>query len=145
MLKDTLRSRIRDALKEGRTLERSILRVALGEIETAETRAGRDLDDAEAVALVRKIVKADEESLAATPDPAQQQKLQAEIEILDALLPKPLDVDGIVAALAPHVEAIRAAPADGPAIGIAMKHLKAAGAVVQGREVGEAVRRLRAG
>lgn len=145
MLKDVLRKRIVEAMKGGRALERSILKVALGEIETAETRTGEDLPDAQAVTLVRKLVKSNEESLAATTDADTRAKLEQEIAILDALLPKAMDVEAIVQALGPHTEAIRAAKADGPAIGIAMKHLKAAGAVVEGKDVGEAVRTIRAG
>ncbi|MDJ0975729.1 MAG: GatB/YqeY domain-containing protein [Planctomycetota bacterium] len=143
MLKDVLRERIVDAMKGGRALERSILKVALGEIETAETRTGEDLPDAQAVTLVRKLVKSNEESLEATTDPEKRAKLEQEIAILDALLPKAMDVPAIIEALAPHVDAIRAAKADGPAIGIAMKHLKAAGAVVEGKDVGAAVRSVR--
>lgn len=143
MLKDTLRAQIRDAMKGGRTLERTILKVALGEIETAETRQGSDLPDAEAIKLVRKLVKSNEEFLAATADEATKEKLAAEIEILDALLPKALDVDAIVATLGEAVDEIRAAKADGPAMGVAMRHLKAAGAVVEGKDVGAAVRAIR--
>ena len=143
MLKEVMRAQILEAMKAGRTLERSILKVALGEIETAESRTGENLSEAEAAKLVRKLVKANEESLAVTTDEARCATLQREMEILDALLPPIMDVDAIVEALADHADAIRGAKADGPAIGIAMKHLKASGAEVEGKDVGEAVRRIR--
>ena len=64
--------------------------------------------------------------------------------MLEELLPKTLDADGIVALLEPVRDAIRAAANDGQATGVAMKHLKTTGAAVQGKDVGDAVRRIRA-
>lgn len=143
MLKDVIRERIVAAMKSGRVLERNILKVALGELETAETRTGKDLAEDQAITIVRKLVKSNEESLAVITDEARCEKLKQEIAILNELLPQVLDVDAIVAALADQVDAIRAAKADGPAIGMAMKHLKAAGAVIEGKDVGAAVRQIR--
>lgn len=144
MLKDQMRAQIRDAMKGGRTLERTILKVALGEIETAESRTGTDLPEADAIKIVRKLVKSNEEFVAATDDEATKTKLLAEIEVLDALLPQSLDVAAITAALADVVDDIKAAKADGPAMGVAMRTLKASGAVVESKDVNAAVRAIRA-
>ena len=46
-------------------------------------------------------------------------------------------------ALAPVVDALKAAGNDGQATGVAMKHLKSVGAVVTGKEVTAAVKKLR--
>ncbi len=143
MLKDVIRERIVAAMKGGRVLERNILKVALGELETTETRTGKDLPEDQAITIVRKLVKSNEESLAVITDEARCDKLKQEIAILNELLPQVLDVDAIVAALADQADAIRGAKADGPAIGMAMKHLKASGAVVEGKDVGTAVRQIR--
>ena len=63
--------------------------------------------------------------------------------MLNAYLPKSLGVAEIVAALAPVAEAVKAAGNDGQATGVAMKHLKTLGAVVNGKDVSAAVRQLR--
>lgn len=144
MLSETIRRRMLEAMKAGNTLERSILKVALGEIQGAEVRSGNALDDAQAQAVLRKLVKSNQESLALIEDDAQKARLVAETAILEELLPKTLDVDAIVAALQPVQAAIRSATADGPATGLAMKHLKGQGAIVEGKDVAEAVRALRA-
>ena len=144
MLKETINTRIRSAMKEGRTLEKEILRVALGEIQTIEHRTSKDATDAEAEAIVRKLIKSNQETLAATTDAEARTQLENEITILDTLLPKTLSVDEIVAALAGVVDAIRAANNDGQATGVAMKTLKATGAAVQGTDVSAAVKKIRA-
>jgi len=53
-------------------------------------------------------------------------------------------VEDIVSALAPVHAAIKAAGNEGQATGVAMKHLKSSGATVNGKDVAEAVKRVRA-
>ncbi len=144
MLLEAIKARMFEAMKAGRVVEKEILRVAVGEITTERAREGRQGDDAEAQAIVAKLVKSNQESLAASEDPAQRAVLEQEIAILSAFLPKTLGIDEILGLLEPVRDAIRAAGGDGQATGVAMKHLKAAGAAVNGKEVAEAVKRLRA-
>ncbi len=141
MLAEEIKKRMFAAMKAKRTVEKEILSVALGEIQTEEARG--ESGDAVSERIVRKLIKSNRETLENTTDPQDEAKLHEEQTVLESLLPKSLSVDEIVVALAPVAENIRAANADGPATGIAMKHLKATGAVVDGRDVGEAVRRLR--
>ena len=143
MLLDEIKARMFRAMKEKREVEKEILRVAVGEITTDAARPGRKGDDAEATAIVRRLQKSVEETLASVTDDAQRTTLKEELEILASLLPKALGLDEIVAALAPVAEALRAAPGDGPATGIAMKHLKGAGVSADGKLVSEAVKRVR--
>src|SRR5262249_1483921 len=70
--------------------------------------------------------------------------LEQEIAVLEGLLPKTLDEEGLRAALGPQTDAIRGAANDGQATGLAMKALKAQGATVDGKLVGEVVRKIRA-
>jgi hypothetical protein len=63
--------------------------------------------------------------------------------VLNGFLPKALSLPEIVAALAPVAEAVKTATGDGQATGVAMKHLKSLGAVVNGKDVSSAVRQLR--
>lgn len=145
MLLDEIKARMFRAMKEKREVEKEILRVAIGEITTDAARPGRKGDDAEATAIVRRLQKSVEETLATVQDAAQRTTLEQELSVLASLLPKALGLDEIVTALAPVAEAIRAAPGDGPATGIAMKHLKAAAVSADGKLVSEAVKRVRSG
>jgi uncharacterized protein YqeY len=144
MLVDQLKERIKQALKDKRDVEKEVLRVALGEIQTGEGRTGKAASDEDALAVIRKLVKSNEETLALTTDATQQRVLDEELTVLRSLLPQTLDEESIVAALAPLADAIRAAGNDGQATGIAMKHLKAGGAAVEGKDVASAVKRMRA-
>ncbi len=143
MLKDTLRSQATAAMKARDTVAASIYRLAKGEIDTAEARAGKELADEEALAIVRKLIKSNEETLGATEDAVAKATLTRENELLRALLPASLSVDDLVAALAPVVEAIRAAKAEGPATGLAMKHVKSSGLAAESADVVSAVRKIR--
>jgi len=142
MLLDEIKARMRAALKAGRSTEKEILGVALGELQTVEARSGALTDD-EAASIVRKLVKSNRETLELSTDAGQRAKLEEEIGILEGLLPRALDEDGVRAALEPELTAIRAAGNDGQATGIAMKALKAKGAVVDGKLVGSVVKKLR--
>jgi uncharacterized protein YqeY len=142
-LLDQIKARMFAAMKSGNVTEREILKVAMGEITTDAARVGRKGDDAEAEGLLRKLVKSNEESIEASQDETQKAQLRAEIEVLNTFLPKSLGVPEIVAALAPVAEAVKLAGNDGQATGVAMKHLKTLGAVVNGKDVSAAVRQLR--
>lgn len=143
MVLDEIKARMFRAMKAGQTVEKEILRVAIGEITTDAARPGRKGDDEEAFAILRKLIKSNEESLASVTDPARKEVLEQEIAVLSEHLPRSLGIDEVVAALAPVSDAVRSAKNDGQATGIAMKHLKGTGAVVDGKVVASAVQRLR--
>src|SRR5690606_4008021 len=143
VLIDDIKEKISLAMKSGDTVARDVLRLALGEIQTAEARKNAPASDNEAAAALRKLIKSNEETLSLTPDGERAATLRREIEVLSSLLPKQLSVDEIVAALASERDAIKAAKSDGQATGIAMKHLKASGANVSGADVGAAVKAIR--
>lgn len=144
MLAEEIKARMFAAMKAKNTVEKEILRVALGEIQTAEARGNAPMSDEAAGAILKKLVKSNQESLEATTDAEQKGVLAQEIEILKSLLPRTLSVEQIVDALAAIADEIRGAKADGPATGIAMKHLKQSGARVDGKDVALAVQRMRA-
>jgi uncharacterized protein YqeY len=141
MLIDQIKARMFQAIKSGATVEKEILRVAMGEITTEAARPGRTGSDEETLGILRKLVKSNEETLASTTDAEKRSVLAQEIEILGSYLPKSLDADQIAAALAPVLEQIKAAGNDGQATGIAMKQLKSLGAV--GKDVATAIKSLR--
>jgi uncharacterized protein YqeY len=142
MFVERLKAEIAQATKGRDVIARDVLRLAFGEIQTAEARGGGPLSDDAAAAIVRKLVKSNEETLASA-DGERAAALRREIEVLSALLPKGLSVEEIVAALAGQADAIKAAKNDGQATGIAMKHLKATGATFDGADAATAVKTIR--
>jgi uncharacterized protein YqeY len=142
MFVDTLRAASFTAAKERDTVAKDVLRLAMGEIQNAEVR-GATVDDAAAMVIVRKLVKSNLETLAATTDAEQKAKLTRENEVLLALLPSSMDADAIARALEPVAEAIKAAKSDGQAMGVAMKTLKATGGNAEAADVNKAIARIR--
>jgi uncharacterized protein YqeY len=143
MLLQTMKKRLIEAMKAGRAVEKEILKVAIGEIEVQDAR-GVVKGEEDPITIVRKLVKANEETLTMTTDAEAKARLVEENVILNAFLPQQMGVDQIVAALESQRDAIRAAGNDGQATGVAMKHLKTTGASVNGKDVTEAVKKIRA-
>ena len=108
MLAHEIKKRVTQAMKDKNTIEKDILRLVLGEIQTAEARGATTATDDEAFAIVRKLIKSNQETLAATTDDEAKRVLAKEIEILGTLLPASLSIEQIVAALSPVADAIKA-------------------------------------
>ena len=142
-LLQTIKSQVIDAMKAKDTLTRDVLRVLQGDIEMHHTRTGEHMSDEQAQKVVRKLVKSNQETIELTTDAAATEKLNKEIVILEALLPRTLGVDEIVVALEPVHDDIKAAGNDGQATGTAMKHLKPQGLAVEGKDVSAAVKQIR--
>ncbi|MFO0666377.1 MAG: GatB/YqeY domain-containing protein [Polyangiaceae bacterium] len=141
---ENIKKRAMEAMKAKDAVASSILRLAASEVQMVETRSGNPVTDDEAAGVLRKLIKSNEETLRATNGAEEKATLERENELLSSFLPKGLSVDEIAAALAPVADAIRGAAADGPATGIAMKHLKQSGISAQGADVTKAVAKLRA-
>jgi uncharacterized protein YqeY len=140
---DEVRARMNEAMRSTDEVAKNIYRLAYSEMQLASARSGKELNDDDGIAILKKLVKSNEETLAVATEPAQREALAREIALLTAMLPKALGVPEIVAALAPVADAIRAAGNDGQATGVAMKHLKSAGASVDGKTVAAAVKHIR--
>lgn len=144
MLVEDIKKRVVAAVKQGDTVARDVLRLALGEIQTAEARKNAVLSDEDAAAALRKLIKSNEETLAALPAGDDRiAALKREVEVLGLLLPAQMTVAQIVEALEAQRDAIKTAGNDGQATGLAMKHLKASGAAVSGGDVTAAVKQIR--
>ena len=143
MILDVIKERAKKAMIEKDTVARDILRLAQGEIQTAEARNDKPVTDEEAAGIVRKLVKSNQETMAKSDDDGQKKVLAHEITVLEALLPKAMSHDEIMEALAPVHTAIKEAKSDGQATGVAMKQLKQAGKTVGGNEVAAVVKALR--
>jgi uncharacterized protein YqeY len=142
-MKEEVKRRMMAAMKAGDVVEKEILRVVRGELDTAESRSDGPLSQEESERIVRKIIKNNEETLAHVQDEAQRTVLIREVEILSALLPKMPSADDLKTHLAAVLEQIRAAGNDGQATGVAMKHLKGLGIASDGKTVTAAVKSLR--
>ncbi len=140
---ETLRARALAAMKAKDPVATTIYRLAQSEVQALEARAAKPLTEDEAFGALKKLVKANEETLAMGADAEKSATLKREIELLTELMPKGLSLDEIKALLAPVADAIKSAANDGQATGVAMKHLKASGARAAGNDVAAAVKALR--
>jgi uncharacterized protein len=138
MLIDDLKKRMFEAMKSKSTVEKEIIRTAIGEI----TATGETADDARVVAVLRKLVKSNEETLKFSQGDARQ-TLEQELVVLRGFLPPTLSAEQVVELLAPVADQVRAAGNDGQAMGVAMKHLKAQDANAESAAVKAAVTVLR--
>ena len=141
MLIDEIKQRMFKAMKAGDTVEKEILRTAIGEV----TRVGDAPTDEKVSQALRKLVKANQETIGALApgDGDRRSVLEREIGVLEGFLPKALSLDQIRSLLEPVAAQIRAASGAGPAMGIAMKHLKAQNAVTESRDVQAALEAMR--
>jgi uncharacterized protein len=146
--KDKVRGKFEEAKKAGHRDEKNVLSVILGDVATAEARAGKEVPDAEVEKLVRKMVESNLETLAqlkshGRADDPRASVLEHEITFLKSLLPQSLDAAAIVKALEPVRADVVAAKNDGQATGVAMKHLKSLSLNAQGQDVSAAVKQIR--
>jgi uncharacterized protein YqeY len=139
MLIDQIKQRMFQAIKAGETIEKEVLRTAIGEV----TRTGEDATDERVTQVLRKLVKSNQETLLALGDAPGRAELDKEIAVLETFLPKTLSPEQIAVLLEPVAAQIRAAAGPGPAMGIAMKLLKSAAAVADARDVQTALGRIR--
>ncbi len=134
------------AMKAKKNLEKEVLRTVMGEVTMAAARAEVDeISDEEVQTILRKLIKSNREAIEAQSDAERKQELESEIAVVEKFLPRSLGVDEIKEALAPVIEELKAAPNQGPAMGIAMKTLKAAGHSAEAKDVAQAVGALRSG
>ncbi len=143
MLIDDVKQQVIQAMRDKDTARRDLLKVVLGELQTAAARTGDTMDDDQAQRIIRKIVKSNHEMAELSNRPGVAEQMKAELVILESLLPKTLSIDEIIQALTPVADAVKSAGNDGQATGAAMKHLKSSGAAVDGKDVGQAVKQMR--
>ena len=154
MLIETIKEKIKVAVKEKRELERNILKVLLGEIQTLESRKG-NISDEDCIKIARKLIESNQETIKAysatdeaynkehnTDENIAVQKLSQEITIVDSLLPKVWDEKEIANFIRNTPELFQNmidAASVGQATGIVMKALKTANAPVDGKMVSKVV------
>lgn len=144
-LADDLKARVAAAVRGGDAPTRDSLRTVLGEAQADAVRRKVEVTDEVVLGVVRKTVAGLKETIplakSAGRDVAPK---EAELALLESLLPKAWDREAIAAALAPHRDELRAAKNDGQAMGVAMKVLKAKGATAGPEDVKAVVAAARA-
>jgi uncharacterized protein YqeY len=131
-------------MKSGDALTRDALRTILGDSQAEAVRRKGEATDEVVLGVIRKTVTGLKETIPLAKkggrDTTQQ---EAELALLESLLPKTWDKDAIAAALAAVREELREAKGDGQAMGVAMKVLKAQGATTNPDDVKAVVATVR--
>ncbi|MBY0513036.1 MAG: GatB/YqeY domain-containing protein [Gemmataceae bacterium] len=144
-LHDDLKARVTAAVKGGDTQTRDTLRTVLGEAQAEAVRRAAEVTDDLVLAVVKKAVAGLKETIPlARKDGRDTARQEAELALLESLLPKAWDRDAVAAALAAVRDELRAAKTDGQAMGVAMKALKAKGATTNPDDVKAVVAAVRA-
>lgn len=126
--------------------KKNVLRVVVGEVQRKFGAEG----DEDVQRVIKKIIEGNSETLKSLPHDGGDPRvaiLTKENEILNEYLPQFWNFMQVEAFFlnsnGPEFEQIANAKSDGQATGIAMKALKAAGAPVDGKVVGEVVKKIR--
>jgi hypothetical protein len=144
-LQDDLQARVTAAMKGGDHATRDALRTVLGEAKMEAVRRKGEVSDEIILGVVRKAVTGLKETIPlAKKDGRDTTPQEAELALLESLLPRAWDREAIAAALAPHRDELRAAKSDGQAMGVAMRVLKAQGATTSPDDVKAVVAATRA-
>ena len=139
-LKDTIRQQITASTKNREDVKKNVLKVVLGEIDTLESRQGKQFTDDDCCRVIKKTLQGIEEMLGYKPgDP----KFEAEKAVLQSFLPPEMSLHDLKVSLTAVTGEIRAAKSDGQATGIAMKFFKEHKISVDGSAVKKVVALIR--
>ncbi|MFC2058194.1 GatB/YqeY domain-containing protein [Chloroflexota bacterium] len=111
MLQDKLMSDLKDAMRSGDKIRRSVIRLARAAIKNAEIAEQKKLDDGGVLAVIAKEARQRRESIAEFKKGNRQDlvdKEEAELSILLEYLPEQLSREEIVAAARKVIEEIGA-------------------------------------
>jgi uncharacterized protein YqeY len=148
MLIEKIKEQIIDAMRNKDNVKRDILKVALGEIQTLESRQNK-ISEEECIRIVNKIIEDNIEMMHHYVGNTEKvHKFLLENKILETLIPKTLSITEMESWLDLSSDCtlkyIQKASSDGEAIGIAMKFFKVRkGISVNGKDVAEMVKKIR--
>ncbi|WP_010036342.1 GatB/YqeY domain-containing protein [Gemmata obscuriglobus] len=144
-LHDELKARVTAAVKSGDALTRDALRTVLGEAQAEAVRRKVEATDEVVLGVVRKTVTGLKETIPLAKNAGRDTtQREAELALLESLLPKAWGQEAIAAALVSIRDDLRAAKNEGQALGVAMKALKAQGATANPDDVKAVVAAVRA-
>ena len=110
-LKEKLNDDLRQAMKAGDTLKRSIIRLVLSAIQNAEIATQAALEDTDILGIIAKEAKRHEESIEAFKQGDRQDlvaKEEAELSVLQGYLPQQMSHDEIVEVARQVIEEVAA-------------------------------------
>ena len=149
-LVEVMRDKVKVAMKSGNVVEKSILKLILGDCDTllnSAQQGGKPLTDEQVSKIIRKIILSNNETLQdeRCKNLSEDKKLiiLKENEILESLLPKLLTQDQIREKISSIEADIKSAKSEGQAVGVAMKLLKQSNEAVDGNDVKAVVITLR--
>ncbi|MEZ5977521.1 MAG: GatB/YqeY domain-containing protein [Planctomycetota bacterium] len=90
----TIENDLKDAMRNKQELRREVLRMVIAAFKNRRIELGKDLTEADEIAVVQKAVKSREESAVAYTNGGREElaaKERAEIEVLAPYLPKQMD------------------------------------------------------
>jgi len=150
MTNEKIKKAIIEAMRNKDEGAKDILRVALGEMQSVESREG-SIDEEKCQKILRNILYSNQQNLDAYSSNMtleQKSKIEKENEILEKFVTETLSKNSIIMSL--HVssdpsagKAVIEEPNTGKAIGLAMKYFKKMGDSVDGKVVAEAVKEMK--
>ena len=143
-LKEKLNADMRQAMKGGDTLRRSVIRMVLAAVKNAEIAKRGTLEDSDILGIIAKEVRQHQESIEAFKQGKRQDlvtKEEAELAVLNEYLPKQMTRDEIIAEARLTIEEVGAqGPGDkGKVMPKIIAKLKGR---ADGREINEVVTEL---
>jgi uncharacterized protein YqeY len=139
-LKELIKSKLTEAMKNNLECEKSILRVVLGEVSTLEGRNG-SVTDEEIQKIIRKLCQSIGETAGLTLNETSKNVLLNEISYLEQFLPKVMSKEEILNAIS-HLD-LKSCKSEGQATGMAIKELKKNNLTFSGEDVSTIVKELR--
>lgn len=144
MIIDQINEAITKSMKQADAKHRGFLRLIKGDLQMAETRQNKPLTDEQQSNVLKKILKGNEETIAAlNEDDPRVAVLEEENKLLNSFLPQLASTDEILQVLKDVLSQIQAAKNDGQAMGLAMKTLKEAKIACEGEQVKSIVSEIR--
>jgi uncharacterized protein len=150
-LEETLKVKIKQAMKDRDDTVRDVLRVVLGQIQLEASSS--PTSEEQKLAVVRRLIKSNQQTLGSMAEkPADEwtgdwkenaEKLRRELVLLESLLPRSLSEMEIIEFIRSKAIDVVGAKSDGQAMGAVMKELKAASASVDSATVKATVESLR--
>lgn len=96
--KSELEAELKQAMREGDSVRRSTLRMVLSAIKLAEVDRGEELEEEDILKLLQKEAKSRSETIEDAEQAGREDLIEAaeaELEVLEAFLPQPLNHDEI--------------------------------------------------
>lgn len=151
-VQEEMKASLITAMKAHDEVRKNVLRVALGEIETAESKSAKGTTEEQNQNIVRKLIASNCEVITGlkerntNADKELAAKLESENSILNEFVPQLMSRVEIRDALDSCQTEVIDAKSDGQATGIAMRELRQKGVRnASGADVSEVVKEMRSG